>query len=267
MEPRATDVIDERLIRGLHVEAVRRAGVHDEHKAHLLFQTSTLDALLEGDFDGDLTFAELARHGDLGLGTLNGLDGEMIALDGRFLRADVDGDVTEIPPSRRTPFAVVIFFEPTVTFTLEGPIEPEALFAELDRRAPPGARSCAVRIDGRFEHVHARSVPRQSPPYGSLAEVARQQHEFQFDDVEGTIVGFGFPQDAQGLELAGYHLHFVDAARRRGGHVLGCRPARVEVQIDFASEMHLELPPGVELGTPGADADKRKQISEIEGEG
>ena len=51
-----------------------------------------------GDFDGDLTFAELAEHGDLGLGTLNGLDGEMLALDGRFLRADADGNLGEIAP-------------------------------------------------------------------------------------------------------------------------------------------------------------------------
>ena len=64
-----------------------------EREPHVLFQASTIGALLDGAYDGDLTFAELAEHGDLGLGTLNGLDGEMIALDGEFFRADVDGDV------------------------------------------------------------------------------------------------------------------------------------------------------------------------------
>ena len=44
------------------------------------------------------------------------------------------------------------------------------------------------------------------------------------------MVGFRFPQYAQGIELAGYHLHFVDAERRRGGHVLTCRTGRVEVR-------------------------------------
>ena len=66
--------------------------------------------------------------------------------------------------------------------------------------------------------------------------------------------------------MAGYHLHFLDAARRRGGHVLSCVPSRVEVQIDHASQMHLELPPGVELGTPAAGVDKGAQIRRIEGE-
>ena len=86
-------MLDERWIRSLHVESMRRADLHAERDPHVLFQASTIGALLDGAFDGDLSFAELARHGDLGLGTLNGLDGEMIALDGEFFRADVDGAI------------------------------------------------------------------------------------------------------------------------------------------------------------------------------
>ena len=106
------------MLRSLHVESMRAEDLHAGHDPHLLFQASTVAALLDGAYDGDLTFAELARHGDLGLGTLNGLDGEMIALDGRFLRADVNGDVTEIAPNAYTPFAVVTEFEPTAEFEL-----------------------------------------------------------------------------------------------------------------------------------------------------
>jgi acetolactate decarboxylase len=98
-----------------------------------VFQAATLDALFDGRFDGDLTFAELAEHGDLGIGTLNGLDGEMLALDGRFLRADADGNLGEIAPGARTPFAVVTWFTPTVEFTLDGPLEHDALVHALNR--------------------------------------------------------------------------------------------------------------------------------------
>ena len=94
-------VIDERWIRSLHVESMRRDDLHAERDPHVLFQASTVGALLHGAYDGDLSFAELAEHGDLGLGTLNGLDGEMIALDGAFYRADVDGRVTGSRPRRR----------------------------------------------------------------------------------------------------------------------------------------------------------------------
>jgi acetolactate decarboxylase len=266
MTAEARDIIDDRLLRGLHVDAVRRAGVHPGHRPHVVFQTSTLDALFEGDFDGDLTFAELAAQGDLGLGTLNALDGEMIAFDGRFWRADADGSLGEIPPEARTPFAVVCFFSPEVEFSLAGALEHDELLDELDRRAPPGSPICAVRIDGAFDFVHARSVPRHHRPYPSLTELAHEQHVFDFHDVEGTLVGFRFPSYAQGIEVAGYHLHFADADRRRGGHVLACRPHGVRVRIEPARELHVELPPGVELGTPDASAAARERISRVEGD-
>ena len=110
--------LDERWIRSLHVEAMRHADLHAEHDPHVLFQASTIGALLDGSFEGDVTFAELAEHGDLGLGTLNHLDGEMVALDGEFFRADVDGWLSRIGAGEGTPFAVVTRFEPSVAVTV-----------------------------------------------------------------------------------------------------------------------------------------------------
>ena len=183
----------------------------------MLFQASTIGALLDGSFEGDLTFAELAEHGDLGLGTLNGLDGEMIAIDGEFLRADVDGNLSEVGPGERTPFAVVTEFEPTVEGEMTAGLDHESILAALDSMARPGTSSFAVRLDGRFASVRARSVPRQAPPYRPLAEVVADQHVFELTDVEGSMVGFRFPAYVEGIEVAGYHLHFVDsdAAPRR----------------------------------------------------
>lgn len=163
-------MIDERLIRGLHIDAADLAGSGFESRVHEVFQTSTVAALVGGAFDGDLSFAELARHGDLGLGTLNGLDGEMIAVDGEFLRADVDGRIGTIDPAERTPFAVVTRFAPTVAFDIGSPLDHHAFVKEINRHAPVGSPSCAIRVDGEFEVVHARSVPRQQPPpHGAAA--------------------------------------------------------------------------------------------------
>src|SRR4249919_1850257 len=172
---------------------MREAELHAEREPHVLFQASTIGALLEGAYEGDVTFAELAEHGDLGLGTLNGLDGEMIALDGSFYRAGVDGSVGEVDPGERTPFAVVTRFEPAIEAELSGPLAHEALLAELDVLIPDGAASCAIRIDGRFELVRARSVPRQWPPYRPLTEVVAEQRVFELRDAVGTMVGFRFP--------------------------------------------------------------------------
>jgi acetolactate decarboxylase len=261
--------LDERWIRALHVETMREADLSAEHEAHVLFQASTIGALLEGAYDGDLTFAELAEHGDFGLGTLNGLDGEMIALDGRFYRADVDGAITEVDPAARTPFAVVTHFDPPIDGSSkvmpgEEPEEHEALLKTLDLIIPPGAASCAIRLDGHFPLVRARSVPRQESPYRPLAEVVGEQHVFELTDVSGTMLGFRFPDYVEGIEVSGYHLHFISEDRSRGGHVLDSLAGDLRIGIDLSSELHVELPPGVDLVDAEVAAATHAAIDRVE---
>jgi acetolactate decarboxylase len=258
-------VLDERWIRSLHVETLRESELHAGREPHVLFQASTIAALLEGAYEGDLSFAELAEHGDLGLGTLNGLDGEMIAIDGRFYRADVDGRVTEIPAEAKTPFAVVTDFTPSVDAEIDGTLEHDDLLAKLDRLIPADAASCAIRIDGRFELVRARSVPRQFPPYRPLTEVVAAQHVFELADVAGTMLGFRFPDYAEGIEVSGYHLHFISEDRARGGHVLGSRAGgRLRLRVDPSSDLHVELPVDVELADPELASATHAAVERVE---
>jgi acetolactate decarboxylase len=259
-------MLDERWIRSLHVEALREAELHGEHEPHVLFQASTIGALLEGAYDGDLSFVELAAHGDLGLGTLNGLDGEMIALDGEFFRADVDGCVQRVPPTAKTPFAVVTWFEPEIETRLEGECSHAELLARLDQLMPRGASSCAIRLDGSFDLLRARSVPAQAPPYRPLAEVVADQHVFELEHVVGTMLGFRFPAYAEGIEVGGYHLHFISEDRSRGGHVLDSRAAAgLRARLDPSNDLRVELPPAVDLGDPDLAAATQDAIARAEG--
>jgi acetolactate decarboxylase len=257
-------VLDEQWIRSLHVEAMRERELHEEREAHVLFQASTIAALLDGAYEGDLTFAELAEHGDLGLGTLNGLDGEMIAVDGRFYRAAVDGTIAEVAPSERTPFAVVTRFTPTIEAEVGGPLDHEGLLAALDGLIPEEAASCAIRVDGRFESVRARSVPRQHPPYRPLTEVVAEQGVFELDDIAGTMLGFRFPSYAEGIEVSGFHLHFIDAERRRGGHVLDSRVGEATARLDPSNDLHVELPPEIDLASASLAAGTHAAIERVE---
>jgi len=257
-------MLDDRWIRALHVETMREKELDAEREHHVLFQASTIGALLDGAYEGDLSFAELAEHGDLGLGTLNGLDGEMIAIDGRFFRADVDGAVKEVEATSRTPFAVVTRFEPVVDVQLAGSLDHLELLARLDELIPANAASCAVRLDGRFELVRARSVPRQTPPYRPLTEVVLEQHIFELSDVEGTMLGFRFPDYVEGIEVSGYHLHFISADRSRGGHVLASHSDGLRVRLDPSNDLHVELPPAVDLADPELAASTHAAIEAVE---
>jgi acetolactate decarboxylase len=260
-------MLDERLVKALHVQSLREDELHAERAPHVLFQASTIGALLDGAYEGDVSFAELGEHGDLGLGTLNGLDGEMIAVDGRFFRADSSGAIGEVDSAARTPFAVLTWFAPTVEVEVDEPLSHDALLALMDNQLPEGTVACALRIDGTFESVHARSVPRQEPPYRPLADVVGTQTVFDLTDVEGTMVGFRFPDYGEGLEVSGYHLHFITADRSRGGHVLGSRARRATVRLDVSTDLHVELPPGVELDSAHASRQVHEALERAERSG
>lgn len=258
--------IDTALVGALHVEYLKKQDVgEDVRPHHTLFQTSTIDALLHGEYDGDVDFEELGGRGDFGLGTLEALDGEMVALDGGFYQVKADGRAYEIEPRTRTPFAVVTFFEPTISWTLAAPTDFDGFRALLDRLVGDESPCCAVRLDGRFDYVKTRSVPRQRKPYPALAEVVKNQPTFELREVTGSIVGFRFPSYAQGINVAGYHFHFITDDRSAGGHVLGFRLASGELSVDQEADLRLELPDGVDLPAPDLSAAKREELDRIEG--
>jgi acetolactate decarboxylase len=270
--------IDLRLVSTLHLQALRHAALPaEEHAAHVAFQASTLEALLDGAYDGDLTIGELRRHGDLGLGTFDALDGEMIMLDGKVWRARADGTIERAPDDARTPFAVVVPFTADATIAVEGVAEQDELLALVTRSAAGGtgadesgrvrdstAGCWALRFDGRLEAVHARSVPPQPKPYPPLAAAAATQCEFDLGPVDGSLAGFVFPSWAGGVELPGAHLHAITADRTRGGHVLHARVGPGVLRIAAVSDLHLELPPGVELPAVGLDADRAAALDRLE---
>lgn len=207
-----------------------------------LSQFSTIDALMQGIYDGPATFAEVARHGDFGIGTVNHLDGEMIGLGGKFFQITSDGTVHQLPPTAKTSFATVCFFKGAHTATVADLRSYSALQRWLDSRMGSVNDFWAVRIDGHFSMVRARSISRQKPPYLPLAVVARSESIFEVRNVKGTLVGFRCPPYVRGLNVAGYHFHFLSEDESFGGHVLGCRIREGEAGWQVHRTFQMVLP-------------------------
>src|ERR1700760_964701 len=105
---------------------------HFRRWAGAVYQTSTMGALLEGIYDGDVTIAELLTHGDFGLGTFNHLDGEMVVLDGVCYHLRADGTATVASDNDLTPFAVVLPFHPNITMRITEPTNRTVLTKLID---------------------------------------------------------------------------------------------------------------------------------------
>lgn len=208
-----------------------------------LYQRSTISALLAGDYDSDTTVGELTRHGDFGIGTFEGLDGEMVILDGVCRQVRADGKVAVMSPDAATPYASVVFFEPGQRIVLDGGSGFEACRKALDAAMPGRNYFHAVKIQGRFKTMKVRSVPRQSKPYPPLAEVTKNQPVFNYENVAGTLVGFRTPDFVGTMGVPGYHFHFISDDGTKGGHLLDfALDGTGSAGIQELREFHLSLP-------------------------
>ncbi|WP_428567581.1 MAG: acetolactate decarboxylase [Solidesulfovibrio sp. DCME] len=209
-----------------------------------LYQVGTIESLSAGDYAGRETYAALARHGDFGLGTFTNLDGEMLALDGRFYQVKSDGLVRRASPGQKAPFAQVVFFTGALDLGHLDGLDLAALGQALASRLPDPTRFYAVRVDGLFGALTLRSVPAQHQPWPTLAEAVRRQATFPLTDVAGTLIGIYSPKGTAALSPTGWHFHFLSADGRHGGHVLAATATVAKARGDAVTDLRLVFPEG-----------------------
>lgn len=208
-----------------------------------LYQVSTLDGLMQGVYDGEITLDDLLQHGNFGIGTFDALDGEMVVLDGTVYQVLATGEVaTPDETTVTTPFAMITSFTADTEEEGTGIENFDDLKATLDALLPSQNDFYAIEIHGTFSYVETRSVPAQEEPYPLLADVTSAQAVFQFENVSGTLVGYWCPAYIDGVNLPGYHLHFISDDRTMGGHLLDCTIDDASIAIDTLYEFQMLLP-------------------------
>jgi acetolactate decarboxylase len=237
----------------------------NDPRAGELYQTSLMSALMAGVYEGEATYGEIRKHGDFGLGTFNDLDGEMVAFDGTFYQLRSDGSAHPVTNDQKTPFAVVTFFKPQQELDVASPATKRDLLAMIEKVTDANLFS-AVRVDGIFDEVRTRTVQRQVRPFPQLTEAAKHQAEKVFTNIEGTLAGFRTPAYAQGIGVAGFHLHFLRKDKQAGGHALDYRLRAGKVRVCTVHDLRIELPTSAEfLKTNFEDQALNEKIKSAEG--
>lgn len=238
--------------------------VYASEEKETIFQVSTINALMEGVYDGDVTFSELKKHGNIGIGTVDDLDGEMIALDGKFYQVKTDGIAYMLNSKTETPFAIVTYFDPEFKTSLAREVNCKELNAYLDGLLESKNIFYAIKIEGKFKYIKTRSVPEQKKPYPKLTEAVKNQTVFEFSDVEGAIIGFWCPQYAENVNVPGYHFHFITKDRKKGGHLLECKIENVTIEIDDCNKMILDLPKTSDFNNADLNVSKQQELEKVE---
>jgi len=232
---------------------------------HTLYQVSTATALVEGIYQGAVPVAALRKHGDLGLGTFEDLDGEMVIVDGHFFQVRSDGAVREVEDSVLTPFAAITAFSSGSPVVLDSCPDLAHLTSRFDALRHSDNVFFALRVDGKFDYIHTRAM-RRTKAGVPLVQAAAVQPEFEFHDISGTLVGFWTPEYAKTLNVPGYHLHFISVDRTRGGHLLQCRGKNFRLQIQLEGNLHIALPETEDFLKANLRRDPTAALAQAEGE-
>lgn len=208
-----------------------------------LTQISTINALLAGCYDGVAPIKQLHQYGDFGIGAYKNLNGEMVMLNDTLFQILVDGTAKIIQLPDSTPFAAVVRFQSDTTFSVTRRTSLDSLRQIVLRNLPSPNLFYAIKMTGRFESTKTRSVPPQVKPYQLLIDVvAKQQKIRDSENIAGTLVGFYLPEYVKGINVPGFHLHFISADRKIGGHLLECVMTQGSVEWQAFRRLNLILP-------------------------
>lgn len=212
-------------------------------KSDKIFQYSVFTGLANKIYDGTITVADIKQKGDTGLGTFNGLDGEMIIKDGEVYQWTADGELRRPKKTELIPFVVTTFFESDYTFKIESVTDYKELQTKIESQLPSKNLAYAFKITAHFNQLKCGSAQKQNKPYSkTLSEALVDRPTFLNEDVRGTMVGFWYPKYVGETNIPGFHLHFISDDKKHAGHVLDFKAENIEVKIDFCNGFEIELP-------------------------
>ena len=232
-----------------------------------LYQVALLQSLTQGYYDGIIKVSELKKHGDTGIGTFEGVNGEMIVLDGTVYQALDDGSVKVADDNETVPFSNVTFFDADITEDISDIKDVNGLKAALDKivSAKGGNLFYMVKVDGTFEKMFVRSELKQQKPYKTLDKALEtDQREFTYENIKGTIVGLYCPDYMGGLNAAGWHFHFLSEDKAKGGHILDLSFANAKARLDATPAFAMTLSDNGEFQKMELAKDVNDAIKKVE---
>ncbi len=208
------------------------------------FHYSIWWAFVNKVFDGDLTVKDLKANGDVGLGSFDFLDGEMIMVDGVPYRITEDGKVSIGADEDQIVYANAAFFDADKQFEMPGPNDYDAFRQRLNPALPSLNYFYAFKVHGNFKKMKCGGLNKQSKPFkDGLDVLIPNRPVFEQENVSGTMIGFFCPEFIGNINVAGYHFHFISDDRKMGGHVMEflCETP-LEVELDRMKDYHFVLP-------------------------
>lgn len=213
-----------------------------DHHRKRLWQCMPSMAFKLGLYEGAVRVRDVRQHGDFGVGQFAALDGELTAIDGRFVRARADGSVEDAKDEDELCFAQLCFFEPSDIWEMTEAGDEAAFEQAFQARVASPNIFWAFHAQGRFASVVATAPPPLAKPFPAFADAVKLRKSFPGTDIEGSMLGFYSPLFTGETGIPGFHYHWLSNDGALSGHVTSFTVTSASVRAMALEENALQLP-------------------------
>jgi alpha-acetolactate decarboxylase len=229
-----------------------------------LYQFGFADYLLSGNYSGITPISGIKAKGTFGIGAPDNINGEITFEDGKTFLTTSTGQTSEISDTTKLALAVVTEFDKDFEISLSQQ-EKGQLINSLDEILNDKNGMYAVKITGTFLRVKTRAFPAVTEnPAPATASILDRQKFFELENVKGSLIGFKLPSYLGGLNIVGYHFHFLSEDKTKGGHVVDFKVENVEVEVDVLNGFEAELPQTKDFRDYDFGKDMELEIKKVE---
>jgi acetolactate decarboxylase len=213
-----------------------------EKTQNRLFQVGILSSFIHCAYEGDVMLSDVLENGDTGLGTINGVDGNIVINNGIAYHLDFDGNASKADNTKYTPFCVSAFLNTKHSFELSDIGSFAHLAEEIRKTLPSKNYIYLFKINGVYNKITMRGEKVQPKPYLPLSKtILTTQRIFSLEQVQGTMIGSLFPDYLKHINLNDFHFHFISEDEKKGGHVHELSADSLEITVAIVDNINLHF--------------------------
>ncbi|KKO89453.1 acetolactate decarboxylase [Sphingobacterium sp. Ag1] len=210
---------------------------------NVLYNYGVIDGFIGGLYKGSLAVKDMKLKGDFGLGAPDMLDGELTVLNGVAYQTKSTGETVVLDNDHKSSFASVTFFKADTTFIIADSMQQKEILEIIENKLANKNGMYAIRVSGDFGIVRTRAFPAvKEEPFPLLSNILDRQKFFDIRNTGGTLVGYHLPEYLNGIQISGFHFHYLSSSSQQGGHVLDFKGQNFKIEIAELGRIELDIP-------------------------
>lgn len=208
-------------------------------KAHSF---SSINALIKGDFNPNFTCEQILKEGNFGLGTFEGLEGELIVVHGKAYQLINNTNVVLCESNTKVAFAFVCNHDYKGFGYKMNNINKDNLENKLLDIFKTKNLVQAIYAKAKVKTLHSRTVVKQEKPYKPMVEIIDSQSELTIENKEIELVGYYTPSLFAKVGVEGFHWHYISEDKTYGGHVFDMGLENISLIIKPIHDLNYHSP-------------------------